>query len=98
MVGTPGGLFADEPYVALRESRFHDVESATGERYFIHKADTGLVVFVQCTQACSDSELSHLIEMAGLAVHSGYASLIGETGEDDDELFRILLEPETGTS
>lgn len=42
-------------------------------------------MFVPCAQAYIDSELSHSIEMAGLAVHCRYASLIGETGEADDD-------------
>lgn len=84
------GLFADEPYLMLRENQWHPSASATTERYFVFRGDRAPDIYAQSTQAYSDAELEAKFERAGLRISGRYESL---TGAEDDEadLFGVML-------
>ena len=84
------GLFADEPHLTLRESRWHPEQAATVERYVVYRAAGGPQVFAQTTQAYGDEDLDALFGDAGLVVEGRYESLTGDPDAAED-LFGVVL-------
>jgi len=85
------GLFADEPHLALRESRWHADRSATTERTFVLRPGAGAPdVYTQSTQAYDDDALDAMCRRAGLFEQARYESLTGRE-DDDAELFGWVL-------
>ena len=59
------GVFADEPYLCLRESFWHPEHAATTERYFVVGAQTGVVRYASSMQAYTDAEYRALLSGGG---------------------------------
>ena len=100
----PSGVFADKPYLALRECQWHPEVAAATERYFIETSDGEVAVFIQTTQAYSEDQFDRILDAASLTIHSRYGSLTGDSNGDSDDdldadsdgdaqLFGIVLEP-----
>ena len=61
----PSGVFADKPYLCLRESFWHPDHAATTERYFVVDAQTGVVRYASSMQAYTDAEYRALLSGGG---------------------------------
>ena len=65
----PSGVFADKPYLCLRESFWHPDHAATTERYFVVDAQTGVVRYASSMQAYTDAEYRALLSGGRLRRH-----------------------------
>ena len=75
----PSGVFADKPYLCLRESFWHPEHAATTERYFVVDAQTGVVVrFASSMQAYTDAEYRGLQSGRGFGDIRFYPSMGGD--------------------
>ena len=78
------GLFSDEAHLVLRESHWHEAESAATERYFVYHEDRAVDTYAQSTQAYSEAELEAKLAAAGLTMVARYESIASD-GDDESQ-------------
>jgi SAM-dependent methyltransferase len=89
--GAEAGLFADEPYLCLKENVWDEEASVAIERYYIVDAATGAVTRHSSTmQAYTDEGYRSLLAGCGFGKVVVYSSLGGSVGCSEGDLMGIL--------
>lgn len=81
------GLFSDEPYLCLKDSRWHEGLRASAERFTVVTLSTGATETMVCTtQAHSSTEYDALLSEARFGDVRSHLSLAGDRSEGDEGL------------
>ena len=84
------GLFSDEPYLCLKDSRWHEGVRASAERFTVITLSTGATETMVCTtQSYASTEYDALLREARFGDVGSHLSLAGD-GSDGDEGLLVL--------
>ena len=90
------GLFADEPYLCLRECFWREDAAVATQRYWVIHAATGAVQrMVSVLRAYTDAEYRALLRDGGFAWQASVPSLAGD-GRPDPDFVTLLARAEGG--